>query len=214
MVRLTCLIVLLAAVPAKSAVGQVSFFLTTGCPSGFLPLDGQFLDGSTYNALEVAITTSGYVYLPDVNGANTYSDSSFIRGWTPGGSVPFWRNNDSAPPSRVEDSFQGHNHTAFIGSVGGFNANMFSSYGTGTSNSGTGTTNGIVTLGSYGTPRISTETRPKNFAFLACVQAEVLESGGGTNTVEQVMNVETQNFLFAIFFLWIAITGFKLGKGS
>jgi len=214
MLRATCLIVLLAVVPARGAVGQVSFFLSSACPSGFLPLNGQSVPPTNtelYTMVQGSVTVSN-VYLPDVNGALNQFNAPFIRGWDPNGSRAFFTDPVGGQPQPQYDSFQGHKHG--VGSGGGsagWTASLV--YAGSTEYSPNGLVLTPRTDGTNGTPRTSAETRPVNYAFLACVQAEVLESGGGTSTVEQVMTVETQNFLFALFFCWLAITGFKMGKG-
>lgn len=146
-------------------VSQVCFFAKNTAPAGFLACNGALVSRTTYSALFAEIGTtygagdgSTTFALPDLRG-------EFIRGWDNGRGVDTGR----AFATAQSDQMQGHVHS-------------MTAYGYGNSSnwgSGGGTVSGTVTTaepstqGSFGTPRVGSESRPRNVALLACIFAGV-----------------------------------------
>jgi len=199
------------------AVGQVSFFVSSECPTGWTNFDGA-ISTTTYPELYAVIVDSpvwgtyysseygNSVMLPSLEGRffraySTSWNSSNYHGTSRGGYQP--------------DSFQGHFHD--ILSPGGYNIGRF--------RSGTGTTGDIVTdggspaiqaktpsTGLNGLPRVSDETRPKNISLLACIQAVSVSSSttsGGSAVFE--MNSDMW-FIYGSFCMVIFFAGWKMGR--
>ncbi len=154
---------------AGNIVGQICFFAMNAAPSGFLACDGSAVSRATYSALFGLVGTtygagngSTTFNLPDLRG-------EFIRGLDNGRGVDPARVHGSAQT----DAFQGHHHdvkvsTTQVGNNGGG--------GVGTGNlrgDGLGTlaqAKDVASNGSNGSPRIASETRPRNIALLACIK--------------------------------------------
>ena len=154
-----------AAVPA----GAVMTFAMNTAPTGWLKANGAAVSRTTYAALFSAIGTtfgagdgSTTFNLPDLRG-------EFMRGWDDGRGIDSGRAFGSAQL----DAFQGHWHAinviaALVGNNGGG--------GVGTGNlraDGLGNlaqARAVASDGTNGTPRIATETRPRNIALLACIK--------------------------------------------
>ena len=142
-------------------VGTVIYSAASTAPSGFIICDGRALNRTSYPALFAVIGTtygagdgSTTFNLPDLRG-------EFIRGWDGGRGADAGRGFGSWQ----SDAFQGHKHlpSSPVGYGGG--------WGDQNRNIGNGITETPGTVdGGYGTPRISTETRPRNVALLPCIK--------------------------------------------
>lgn len=151
------------AVPA----GAVAHFAMNTAPTGWLKANGAAVSRTTYATLFAAIGTaygagdgSTTFNLPDLRG-------EFIRGWDDGRGVDTGRGFGTLQL----DAMQGHRHLAPPGSLG------FASFMVGASNYGGGSfgvnfanTGDITPDGANGTPRVASETRPRNVALLACIK--------------------------------------------
>lgn len=152
-----------SAVPA----GLIMFYASSTLPTGFLKCNGAAVSRTTYSALFTAIGTtfgsgdgSTTFNLPDMRGY-------FPRGWVDNGTVDSGRSFGSTQT----DAFQSHIHTVS-------QPNWAVGYGSnggqwGTNSPGGGSplsSSSPATDGSYGTPRVATETRPVNIALLACIK--------------------------------------------
>lgn len=151
-----------AAIPA----GAVMPFAMNSVPSGWLGADGTAVSRSTYAALFAAISTlygvgdgSTTFNLPDLRGYFVRGSGTNVDGTVSGTFA-----------AKQADAFQGHWHevwgTAAQGaSVGGADdvqnpSGLLSSTSIRTA----------VTDGTNGTPRVASETRPKNIAMLYCIK--------------------------------------------
>ncbi|QOD85304.1 tail fiber protein [Chromobacterium haemolyticum] len=92
--------------------------------------------------------------LPDLRG-------EFLRGLDDGRGVDTGR----ALGSYQADALQGHAHTMSAGSSGIGASSLY-----GNNVNPNGSTNGIISDGTNGTPRTAAETRPRNVAVLACIK--------------------------------------------
>ena len=143
--------------------GEVKWFAMSTAPTGFLKANGAAVSRSTYSALFTAIGTTFGVgdgsttfNLPDLRG-------EFIRGWDDGRGVDTGRAFGSAQA----------NQTQWYGGGSVVNTNATSTYSGGPNN---GLVSGkFVDTSSATMDRIdfafdtTTETRPRNFALLACI---------------------------------------------
>ncbi|OYZ76105.1 MAG: hypothetical protein B7X88_22450 [Polaromonas sp. 17-63-33] len=155
-----------SALPGPPA-GEIFYTAKTTAPAGSLKANGALVSRTTYAALFAAIGTAFGVgdgattfALPDLRG-------EFLRGWDDGRGVDSGR----AVQSAQLDAFQGHWHTLYRDSsdtpTGGTGLTF------GVSNTLTGSDNAVrapISDGTNGTPRIATETRPRNIALLACIK--------------------------------------------
>jgi microcystin-dependent protein len=149
-------------IQSPTLVGQVSHFAMSSAPTGWLKCNGAAISRTTYSALFTAISTT----FGAGNGSTTFAvpdlRGEFIRGWAD--------NRTGVPDSGrtfgsfQTDEFKQHNHTIYhsYGSGGGNGVSIGSApyYGGVTNNQPQATTNS-------GT---STETRPRNYALLACIK--------------------------------------------
>ena len=143
--------------------GMVMYFANSTAPGGWLQCNGAAVSRVTYEDLFDAI---GTVYgsgdgvttfnLPDLRG-------EFIRAWDAGRGVDPGR----AIGSAQNDQMQAHQHggsviisTAGNSSAGG--ATYLAITGSGAM--------GDPTTSTGGTPRIGSETRPRNVAMMACIK--------------------------------------------
>ena len=134
-------------------VGTVIMYYGATAPTGYLECNGQSTTG--YDDLEGLIGAN----VPDLRG-------EFIRGWDNGRGVDTGR----ALGSTQDDAFQGHYHKSDgYTNTGGGGSVPFAATG--------GDTNGIdrfaqtpVTDGTNGTPRTSSETRPRNVSLMYCIK--------------------------------------------
>lgn len=152
-------------------VGLVAPFAFTTPPSGWLECDGAAISRTAYSNLFTAIGTtfgsgdgSTTFDLPDLRG-------EFLRGWDNGRGVDGSRTFGSSQL----DAMQGHRHE--IVTVGG--AAVAASNFVGDSFNalpgfrGTGANDNARTMktdGTNGTPRIGSETRPRNVALMYCIK--------------------------------------------
>jgi microcystin-dependent protein len=153
----------------SNLTGQVCFFAMQTAPLGFLACNGQAVSRTTYSALFSAIGTlygagdgSTTFNLPDLR-------AEFIRGWDNGRGVDSGR----VFGSTQDDAFQGHWHGINVGATAVGN-NGGGGVGTGNLRADAlGTlaqARATETNGTNGTPRIASETRPRNVALLACIK--------------------------------------------
>jgi phage-related tail fiber protein len=145
--------------------GAVAFFGLNTAPAGWLKANGALVSRTTYASLFTVIGTtygagdgSTTFALPDMRG-------EFPRGWDDGRAVDSGRVFGSAQT----DAFQGHRH----GTNSAFWGPNFASGGSGGGNLGNILENfvtGPITDTVNGTPRTTSETRPRNLALLACIK--------------------------------------------
>ena len=145
--------------------GAVIAFAMSTPPTGWLECNGASLSRTTYaNLFGIIGTTYGNIdgstfKLPDLRG-------EFIRGWDHARGIDSGRSFGSAQT----DSFQGHYHNPLSGtsfmsvSVSGGLCQGGGGYTT------YGTTGSPVSDGTNGTPRTSSETRPRNIAMMYCIK--------------------------------------------
>ena len=153
--------------------GTVIYFAGSTAPTGYLKADGSAVSRTTYASLFTAIGTtygtgdgSTTFNLPDLRG-------EFVRGWDDGRGVDSGRTLGSSQ----SDAFQGHSHNIYQSSGGGPASNTWQVPGANIYSQGNyahDAHNFIarepISDGTNGTPRIATETRPRNIALLACIK--------------------------------------------
>lgn len=149
--------------------GEVAYFARNSAPTGFLKANGALVPRSTYAALFTAIGTTFGVgdgattfALPDMRG-------EFPRGWDDARGIDAGRVFGSAQL----DAFQGHWHTAYRNSSDTPTGGTGITFGSNGANTLTGADDIVrapIIDGTNGTPRTSTETRPRNIALLACIK--------------------------------------------
>ena len=151
-----------AIIPA----GAIMPFAMNSTPTGWLATDGTAVSRSTYANLFAAISTTYGVgdgsttfNLPDLRGYFVRGSGTNVDGTVSGTFA-----------AKQADAFQGHWHevwgTAAQGaSVGG--ADDIQNPGSLLSSTSIRT---AVTDGTNGTPRVASETRPKNIAMLYCIK--------------------------------------------
>ena len=157
------------AIDAGNMVGEVCFFAMSTAPSGFLKANGAEISRTTYAALFTTIGTtfgagdgSTTFLLPDMRG-------EFPRGWDDGRAVDSGRVFGSAQT----DSFQTHGHTVTrLAEASAIQTNGQAVIGVTGGGSGVSTrwAGGAPTTFGQGTPRVGSETRPRNIALLACIK--------------------------------------------
>lgn len=138
-----------------AAVGQVSAFATSTCPTGWLKANGASVSQTTYAGLYGALGTTwgptgaGTFTLPDFRGM-------FLRGVTDGRATDPLGGalTAQALAAFVDDQFQSHTHT-YDAIVGG---NVVAS--------GLGFATAATASGATG----GTETNPKNIGITYCIQ--------------------------------------------
>lgn len=151
-------------------VGVIQAFGGATAPAGYLICDGRAVSRTTYANLYAAIGDA----FGEGDGVNTFNlpdlRGRFLRGVDDGaGRDPGNRtvmkigNNPDAPGSFQDDSFRGHWHNSYYNSTAqGGSASYTNSATAPTTLQPQVTVRGAVTDGVNGTPRISSETRPKN----------------------------------------------------
>lgn len=159
--------------------GQIAYFSMSTAPTGWLKANGAAVSRTTYAALFAAIGTtfgagdgSTTFNLPDLRG-------EFLRGWDDARGVDTGRGVGTGQL----DAFQGHQFAAQVDNTltlthngdEGLAAASVAAAGAGRVNVTNGTTvtkNLLVPAsdGTNGVPRISSETRPRNVAMLACIK--------------------------------------------
>ena len=158
-------------------VGMVLPFAGKKVPKGFLLCDGRAVSREDYKRLFDAIgTTYG-----EGDGSTTFNlrdaRGEFIRGWDHGRGVDTGRNIGSYQADAYEshthtgstNSTGAHTHAVDVGAdIGGTNYLRGSggSYQTSKSTSSAGAHSHTVTINASG----STETRPRNIAFMTCIK--------------------------------------------
>jgi len=244
-----CLLLLLPGASFSADMGEVNFFISTYCPSGWYPMDGTaaavyspdpfytMLSGvSTYTGSQVTCHSDGtwHCHVPDVQGL-------FFRA-AADGQGPFIGYNNSPSSSRLaytstqSFSLQGHFHR--FGQRGGSFASWGTSMGVeinGNSPNAVYQVLPTVTNGgvwevhrstTWGSVQISSETRPANISFIACVATTTSNSLLSTTSnyyvqySSEVVSVtltdqdlkDFQNFLFVIFFFWLVISAWKIAR--
>ena len=161
--------------PATSSAlvptGAVFYFGSPAAPTGYLECNGSLLSTTTYSALfgilGYTFGGSGVTFaLPDLRG-------EFVRGYDDGRGVDPSR----AFGSTQLDQEQGHLHNWAVttSSSGGIYMGFASGgdnalYGNPGSSGAQQHTNGPVSDGTNGTPRVGSETRPVNVALLPCIK--------------------------------------------
>jgi microcystin-dependent protein len=150
--------------------GSVFYFASSSTPTGYLKANGAELNKTAYAVLFNGIGTTygetngaggagtSHFRVPDLRG-------EFVRGWDNGAGVDAGRTLGSSQT----DAFQGHRHS-IRASVPANTANA------GAVDAGTSLefrsdlVTDPTTDGTNGTPRTSSETRPRNVALLACIK--------------------------------------------
>ena len=140
----------------------------TSAPTGWLKANGDAVSRTTYANLFSAIGItfgsgdgSTTFNLPDLRG-------EFIRGYDDGKGTDTGRTFGSSQL----DQFQGHFHEAYLGTAD--TTAIVSSYADAASNIdavGTNVVKSAISDGTHGTPRVGSETRPRNIALLYCIKA-------------------------------------------
>lgn len=168
---------------------SISMFLSD-CPTGLVSMNGKSIgkssgdyQGTTYLKLyrkiwQYSSTTAGDpVVISSSAGSDADSDWNagktitfnqggyFIRGY--GGSSP---NVSGAIGAKQADAFQGHQHGVPGTAAGAAGSSVSVLNGT---LSAIENTKNYVTDGSYGTPRVASETRPLNFAANFCINPQL-----------------------------------------
>lgn len=152
------------AIMPANFVGGFMYFISqsSNCPSGWLRADGTYKSPTDYLALfsmiEYMYGKSGTDFrLPDM------TDGSFVRAI--GG-------NAVGQGAKQEDAFQGHYHQVY-----GAGLNMWvvapwwsSRSGDTDVSPGTAFARDVKPDGINGTPRITSETRPRNYAMIPCIK--------------------------------------------
>lgn len=162
---------------SKYLVGCVVYFPLSSPPEGYLKANGAAISRTTYADLfDVIGTTFGSgdgsttFNLPDLRG-------EFLRCWDDSRGIDSGRTIGTGQA----DSFQGHRHlvkeqggTQVIGStlntVGGGAGTVEAPNSHGGINRGNTEARDIISDLTNGTPRIASETRPRNISLLACIK--------------------------------------------
>lgn len=206
-----------------SEVGQFSFFLSTSCPVNWVPANGAAIPSGEdlYTVLRGSYTGTppASINLPSVT-------DEFVRAWD-SSSRAQWRYGVVQA-----DSFQGHFHSIPDNGFGVIaSGSVYGHVGGGTSATAD-KTGAAISDGTNGTPRIASETRPKNFAFLACVRRyEDVSEGDTMSSSVTLVNVSTEaakllnpgpwgdftigdiSFWFGVMVGFAVIMGYKSGGG-
>lgn len=165
----------------KVPVGTVMWFADTTAPNGWLIADGTAVT-LLYPDLRALLIGAGSPFGVD-GGGNPLRPNllgEFIRGWDNGRGIDAGRVFGSSQ----DDAFQGHEHqisyrSELTGGGGGDNIER--------DDPTFYVTNGIVSDGVNGTPRIADETRPRNVALLPCIKAFGIVSVEGMADLSQLL---------------------------
>jgi len=228
MMKAIALSLCLSAAPAFGAVGQVSFFVSSSCPQGWLnPQETYFYriyQSSSPELYSVIVDspvwgsgsdggTAPWVGFPALAGY-------FLRAYHKTGYEAHLSQYLSRG-SYQNDSFQGHYHSWPANPQTGPNRAAFNSgsqYNTFTiANQGYFDVSyaGYTTDNVNGTPRAAEETRPQNIQLLACVQAVEISSTTSGGSID--MGIFSQftggdlSFIFGIILALATIWGFRAG---
>ncbi|ERE04354.1 tail fiber protein [Pseudogulbenkiania ferrooxidans] len=154
------------AISTAAPSGLVAYFAMATPPNGWLFCNGAAVSRSVYSALFAVI---GTLYGPG-DGSNTFNlpdlRGQFLRGWDQGKGI------DPSRTFGVEqmDAFQGHRHNVQqIWTTGGGGITFPSTGVNSAVQAAIDATDGTVS-GLSGGPRVASETRPRNFALLACIK--------------------------------------------
>lgn len=154
--------------------GSVIYFAGSAAPTGYLKANGAAISRTTYSDLFTAIGTTFGVgdgsttfTLPDLRG-------EFLRGLDDSRGIDSGRSLGTAQ----SDAYQGHYHSINMSNIG--NADVFQLVSSGGPQGGVTVGNAEIgaTLsvtasrsdGTNGTPRVASETRPRNIALLICIK--------------------------------------------
>lgn len=153
----------------SSPAGTIITYGGTSCPSGYLAADGTAISRSSYLNLFSAIgTTWGggdgttTFNLPDLR-------NRFLRGSGTNGDA---QGGTSVNVGQFQnDSFQGHWHNfwSMYTAQSGSSTNVLT-VGTPNADLGNSYVRNAVSDGTNGTPRVSSETRPKAYGVLMCIK--------------------------------------------
>lgn len=145
--------------------GDFKIISSPDAPAGFLKCNGAVISRTAYAVLFAAIGIrfgagdgSTTFNLPDLRG-------EFVRGWDDSRGVDSGRTLGSTQG----DAFQGHTHSTEVSS----SPNPYDMRLSGGSSLGlTDRTlsGGIQAYSTYGTPRVASETRPRNIALMFCIK--------------------------------------------
>lgn len=158
-------------------VGSLLIHTGSSAPRGYLKANGTLLNRTAYANLWDFAQASGNLASSDgawANGQYSPGDGSttfripdlrgeFLRMWDDGRGIDVGRSLGSAQL----DALQGHQHTYTYPETNYVRAG---SNGDSPYTPGTRTTAAIVSDGANGTPRIASETRPRNVAYLPCIK--------------------------------------------
>ncbi|WP_017903614.1 phage tail protein [Pseudomonas asplenii] len=150
--------------------GTVISFASSTPPAGYLKANGASVSRTTYASLFAAIGTtfgagdgSTTFNLPELRG-------EVIRNWDDGRGIDVGR----AFGSLQLDAMQGHSHAMYYSAAAtiGSGGNSYIQQVASGNNAGpvNDTVRAPITDSTNGTPRISTETRARNVALLACIK--------------------------------------------
>lgn len=148
--------------------GAVQPFAMSSAPNGWLSCNGANVSRTTYSDLFAAIgttwgagdgtTTFG---LPDLRG-------EFVRGWDAGRGADSGRSFASSQADQFQDHghrLTGRQHAGADGAFNEFGDNQAAEVYSNTTSVGA-----PVERNSNGTPRVGSETRPRNVAMLYCIK--------------------------------------------
>lgn len=162
-----------AAATGGIPAGTLAWYSGTSAPTGWLIGDGSAVSRTTYSDL-YAVTSNAFgegdgsttFNLPDCEGrfirgrdnaSGTDPDAGSRTAMSTGG------NTGDNVGSVQSDAMQGHQHTyTKEGGSGSYSGGTVGSEG------GTNNTSSPITDGTNGTPRTTSETRPKNF-YMTCI---------------------------------------------
>ncbi len=149
---------------AANPIGTIIAYYGTTAPYGYLPCSGQTVSSSTFPSLVTFLGGTTSATLPDLRG-------EFLRGWDNGRGVDVGR----ALKALQLDAFQGHWHNQTYSATYSIGSGGSSYIQTVTSGNNAGplvdTIRNPISDGSNGTPRTSTETRPRNVSVLYCIKS-------------------------------------------
>ena len=227
---------------AFSDVGMVAPFITTACPSGWLPVNGGYVSPTIYPQLYNLLHLSsvwgnvgGNERLPNLGG-------NFIRGWEVSQSSDTARVYGSGQSDTVQ--FTSGTITPIVngGSGNGLLNSPSGAFYLATSHSAANVSySGTSTAGSLGfdnsrVNRTSFEERPINIALLFCVKhsSEIYSLGGGSMDLSSmtIVSVSTQaaadltpgifkeftvgdlSFWMGVIMGLVVVWGYKAGSGK
>jgi microcystin-dependent protein len=161
---------------ATSLVGQIAAYATSTVPDGWLECNGAAISRSAYSELFNAIGTT----FGAGNGSTTFNipdlRGEFIRGWDHSRGVDSGRSFGSYQP----DTLQGHRHYSGYGTNNrngrfgatsdGIRSHLDADWSYADNYTNGANTSTPVTDSTHGTPRIDSETKPRNRALMYCIK--------------------------------------------